>query len=466
MTQFWTPWQGRPKPEYKGASGVVAGIARSIYSVAAPLVRWRWFAFPFFCFAVAVSILAVYVIGVLNERYISEYAILRDILIVIGTACFIGFTPVLFIWMERKIAGRMQSRCGLMRVGGWHGWAQSPADGIKCVSKEDLVPADADGILYRLAPYFALTPVVVAFVALPFGGYWVFRKCEVGLIFVLAMLGVEVVAVIMAGWASASKWTLFGAIREACQMVSYEIPMGLAVLLPVMTVGTLNLTAIGNEQAGGWPSWLVFRSPFLFFAALIYYITSLASCKRAPFDLPEGESELVGGFHTEYSGFRWALFFFAEYTAMFLVSALSTIMFFGAWNSPLPLSWGEALGDGYIARAIRGVLFSGPLWFIFKAYVLMFVQLWLRWTLPRIRIDQVLYAGVQVMLPAMLVLLLGHMFWELWFPPETIIWKVVNVLLALVGALIVFAAAWVSLRGFMQGRRLVGYLAVDLLPGS
>jgi NADH-quinone oxidoreductase subunit H len=242
--------------------------------------------------------------------------------------------------------------------------------------------------------------------------------------------------------------------------------MGIALLLPVMTVGSLNLTQVGEAQAGGWHTWMVFRSPFLFFAALIYFITSLASCKRAPFDLPEGESELVGGFHTEYSGFRWALFFFAEYVAMFVVSALAVILFLGAWNAPVPVSWGEAFGDGYLGRLIRWVVFSGPLWFIGKAFLLMYVQLWLRWTLPRIRIDQVLYACVQVMLPATMVLLLGHTFWELWIPPETIVWKIVNVVLALVGAFMVVLAAGVIIRSLLRSRQLVGYLAVDLLPGS
>ncbi len=466
MTQFWTPWEGRPKPEYTGFSAVVAGVAQRLYSVAAPIVRWRWFAFPIFFGTAAVAVLAVWIIALLSKAYLLEYPILRDLLVVTGTAGFIAFVPVFCIWWERKVAGRIQSRCGLMRVGGWHGWAQSPADGIKCVTKEDLVPDDADPILFRLAPYFALTPVVGAFVALPFGAYWVFRDLEVSLIFILAMLGAEVVAIIMAGWASASKWTVLGAMREACQMVSYEIPMGISLLLPVMTVGALNLTDVGNAQDGGWHTWLVFRSPFLFAAALVYYITSLASCKRAPFDLPEGESELVGGYHTEYSGMRWALFFFAEYAGMFIVSALAVILFFGAWNSPLPVSWGESLGDAYWAQAVRGVVFCGPLWFIGKSFFLIYVQLWLRWTLPRIRIDQVLYACVQVMLPVAMVLLLAHTFWELWFPPESIVSTVSNIVLSLVGAAIVVGAVIVIAKARLHARRLVGYLAIDLLPGS
>ena len=466
MTRFWTPWEGRPRPHYSGLSALLAGLGRGVYRVAAPVVRHRWFAAPVFFGVVVLGVVFVWLCGLFNEAVLADYPVLRDLLVVTGLAIFVSLVPVFCIWWERKVAGRMQSRCGVMRVGGWHGWAQSPADGIKCLTKEDLVPDDADPVLFRLAPYFALTPVVVAFVALPFGTYWVFRHLEVGLIFVLGMLGVEVVAVIMAGWASASKWTVFGAMREACQMVSYEIPLGIALLLPVMTVGTLNLAEIGNAQAGGWHTWLVFRSPFLFVAALVYFITSLASCKRAPFDLPEGESELVGGYHTEYSGMRWALFFFAEYVAMFVVSALAVILFFGGWNSVLPDRWGEVLGDGYLARAVRGVVFGGPLWFLVKSFLLIYVQMWLRWTLPRIRIDQVLYACVQVMLPLAMVLLLGHTLWELWLPPELIAARVVNVILAVIGAGLLLAALAVIIRSRLNARRLVGYLAVDLLPGA
>ncbi|MHC4066723.1 MAG: complex I subunit 1/NuoH family protein, partial [Planctomycetota bacterium] len=286
------------------------------------------------------------------------------------------------------------------------------------------------------------------------------------LLFILATLGVEVVGVILAGWASNSKWSLYGAMREACQMVSYEIPMGLALLLPIMTAGSLNLNVVGDAQAGGWHTWMVFQSPFLFAAALVYYIASLASCKRAPFDLPEAESELVAGYLTEYSGLRWGLFFFAEYTAMFLVSALAVILFFGAWHSPLPLHWGDGLGDSVIGRSIRGLVFAGPLWFVFKSVLLLYVQLWLRWTLPRIRIDQVLYACVQVMLPVVMLLLLGHTLWELWVPAGGLLDGIATVVLALIGACVVLYATWLILKGWYRRRPLVGYLAVDLLPGS
>jgi len=394
-----------------------------------------------------------------------QYAIVRDLTIALGIFVFALITPAFAIWWERKSAGRIQSRPGPMRVGNWHGWAQPPADGIKLLSKEDLVPDDADGPLFRIAPYIVYTPVMIAFVALPFGSYWVLRNLDIGLLLILAMLGIEVIGVIVAGWASHSKWAVYGGMREACQMVSYEIPMGMALLIPVMCVGSLSLVEIGNVQAGGWFTWLVFRNPFTFGAALVYFIASLASCKRAPFDLPEGESELVAGFLTEYSGFRWALFFFAEYTAMFVVAGLMVILFLGGWNSPFPASWGAGLGDGVIGRAIKGVIFSGPIWFIAKSYFMIFVQIWIRWTLPRIRIDQVLYACVQVMLPLVMLILLGNTFWEL-IPSTSLFFRMVGWILGAIGAVLAISFLIVAARGFINRRQEVGYLAIDLAPGG
>ncbi|MBI4579807.1 MAG: NADH-quinone oxidoreductase subunit H, partial [Planctomycetes bacterium] len=265
-----------------------------------------------------------------------QFRIVRDVILALGALGMVSITASFAIWWERKVAGRIQSRLGPMRVGGWHGWAQSIADGLKLVQKEDIVVAGADRPLFRLAPYLVFIPVLAAFIALPFGAGWAFRDLDVALIFILSMVGIDVVGVIIGGWASNNKWSVYGAMRVACQMVSYEIPMGMSLLVPVMTVGTLNLTRIGEAQAGGFQTWLAFANPFTFIAAGVYFIASLASCKRAPFDLPEAESELVAGFHTEYSGFRWAVFFFGEYGAMFVVAGLATVLFFGAWYSPLP----------------------------------------------------------------------------------------------------------------------------------
>ena len=514
MTQMSVPWQPRQPLPHRGLAGLIVAASRALYAVLRSVAPRL--ALLIFLGSLAACVVLVFAVALLfdfvDHRLIEaatngpdvgfaggpltvaelaagltaagawgvgllkyllwplQYAIVRDLIFALGIFTFATITPAFAIWWERKAAGRIQSRPGPMRVGGWHGWAQAPADGLKLIGKEDLIPDDADGPLFRIAPYLVFVPVMVAFVALPFGSYWVLRHIDVGLLLILAMLGIEVLGVIVAGWASHSKWAVYGAMREACQMVSYEIPMGMALLLPVMCAGTLSLVAIGDLQAGGWHTWLVFRNPFTFGAALIYFIASLASCKRAPFDLPEGESELVAGFLTEYSGFRWALFFFGEYAAMFVVAGLLTVLFLGGWNSPLPVAWGDAvstaLGGGVLGRAARGLLFSGPVWFILKGYLIVFVQIWVRWTLPRIRIDQVLYACVQVMLPATMVLLLGNAVWEWLVPAASLFGHVVSGLLALIGAVLVISFLIVAARGFAGRRQLVGNLAVDLLPGG
>jgi NADH-quinone oxidoreductase subunit H len=257
-------------------------------------------------------------------------------------------------------------------------------------------------------------------------------------------------------------------------MVSYEIPMGMALLVPAVTVGSLNLRQIGEAQADGWFSWLAFANPFTFIAMVSYFIASLASCKRAPFDLPEAESELVAGFLTEYSGFRWALFFFAEYAAMFVVAGILVIVFLGGWNSPLPVSWGDwvvaQVGDNWIAHGINGVLFSGPIWFILKATCFLFVQLWVRWTLPRVRIDQVLYACVQVLLPLTMLLLLLATLWAWASTSGSTAWavwaQIWNIVLGLIGMVFVGGFIAIAAYGTYHRRRLVGNLAVDALVGG
>lgn len=396
-----------------------------------------------------------------------QFGLVRDLVAIGGVVGFVSIVAMFAIWWERKVAARIQSRMGPMRVGGWHGWAQSLADGIKLIQKEDIVLKDADRPLFRLAPYMAFIPALSTFIVLPFGLAWVFRDLDVALIFILAMLGIEVISVILAGWASNNKWSVYGAMREACQMVSYEVPLGLSLLIPVMTAGTLRLTEIGAMQGDGFHSWLAFSNPFTFLAAFTFFVAALASCKRAPFDLPEAESELVSGYHTEYSGFRFSLFFFAEYSSMFVVCGLATILFFGAWHSPLPASWGAGWAEGALwQQALHGVLFSGPLWFIAKAFALLYVQIWIRWTLPRIRLDQVMYACVQVLIPATMVLLLGSTFWNLLVPAGSRLDVGANVVFTLLGGLLLLGILSVMAYAYRNGRRLVGSLAVDALPGS
>ncbi|MFO0973564.1 MAG: NADH-quinone oxidoreductase subunit NuoH [Phycisphaerae bacterium] len=396
-----------------------------------------------------------------------QFSLVRDLICMGGVIGFISIIPLYAIWWERKVAGRMQSRLGPMRVGGWHGWAQSFADGMKLICKEDFVPPEGDGTLFRLAPYLAFVPAILAFIALPFAGTYVFRDLDVALLFILAMLGIEVIGVIIAGWASNNKWSVYGAMREACQMVSYEIPMGMSLLIPVMTVGSLRLTDIAAAQSGGFGSWLAWNNPFCFVALATYYVASLASCKRAPFDLPESESELVAGFHTEYSGFRWSLFFFAEYAAMFAVSGLATILFLGAWYGPLPLDWAPK-ADTLLTQVIRGLFFDGPILFILKAAGLLYVQIWIRWTLPRIRIDQVLYACIQVLMPLTMVVLLGNTLWLIFDRPAYVGFQYIaagcRFVLATIGVVTLIACTLLGIYGFIHRRRLVGPLAIEHKP--
>ena len=329
---------------------------------------------------------------------------------------------MLSIWWERKVAGHMQSRIGPNRVGPI-GLFQSLADGIKLILKEDLCPKDADGLLFRLAPYLAFAPAFAAFVALPFGPNFTFEpRLNVGVFWILAILSVEVMGVILAGWASNNKWSVYGAMREACQMVSYEIPLGISIIVGIMAAGTLNMVQLSHLQGGGIHTWLIYRNPFTFAAFFVYFVASLASNKRAPFDLPESESELVAGFHTEYSGLRFSFFFFAEYVAMFVVAGIQSALFLGGWHDPFGIlgNWyPKALAD-YQATGAWGQILAinliGTGIFVTKCMSLVFVQMWIRWTLPRPRIDQVLYACVKVLLPLACVLLLGAAVWQLLLP--------------------------------------------------
>jgi NADH-quinone oxidoreductase subunit H len=317
-----------------------------------------------------------------------------------------------FIWLERKIAARIQDRLGPTRVGGRFGWLQSPADGIKLLGKEDLVPAAADGLLFRAAPYISLCTAFSAFLAIPFADNWVALRLDAAALFVLALSGLEIFGVILGGYASGTKWSLLGGMREAAQVVSYEIPLALCVVVPVMLTGTMDLVAIGNRQAGLFTHWYVFHDPFTFVVFWVYVTCAVANCNRAPFDLPEAESELVAGFMTEYSGFRWSLFMLAEYAAMFAVSTLGAILFLGGWNGPLPVAtWaGLSYANGWAAGTGGNLLGLAAL--LVKAVSGVAFMMWLRWTLPRLRVDQVMAACLKYCVPLAAAMLLGAMLWQ------------------------------------------------------
>jgi NADH-quinone oxidoreductase subunit H len=307
--------------------------------------------------------------------------VLAAVLAAIAVLAFVGVNFALLIWAERKIAGHIQRRIGPLRVGGPMGLLQSLADGIKLFAKEDFAPAGRDRWVWALAPLVSMTPAIMVFVALPFGPHLIVHDMNIGLIYITSITSFTLLAIFMAGWGSNNKYSLLGAMRAGAQLFSYEIPAILATIGVVMAAGSLSLQTIVAKQSAHW---------FLFpqiIGFVIFYIASLAELNRTPFDLAEAESELVAGYMTEYSGMRWAMFPFAEYTNLFTSSALATTLFLGGWHGPAFL--------------------PGWVWFAIKTYALVFVAMWIRWTLPRVRMDQLMDLGWKFLIPLGLVNILG-----------------------------------------------------------
>src|SRR6266404_661707 len=296
-------------------------------------------------------------------------------------------------YLERKISAFMQARLGPMRVGPW-GLLQPIADGLKLLTKEDFIPEKADRWIFFSAPYIAVAAAFIVFSVIPFGPDWaVITDVNIGLLLVLAVSSVGVLALILAGWSSNSKYSLLGALRSSAQMVSYEVSMGLALIGGLMFARTLSLSGIVASQ-GADSIWYILYQPAGF---LIFLISGIAENNRAPFDLPEAESELVAGFHTEYSGFRWSLFFMAEYAAMVVVTAVATTLYLGGWYFPFVYRFTEAKGFHNAYVVVSLIVFLG------KAGLLLYLYFWLRWTLPRFRYDQLMDLGWKWMLPAALI---------------------------------------------------------------
>src|SRR3954464_10338076 len=329
---------------------------------------------------------------------------------------------LVFIWLERKVSGRIQDRLGPTRVGGRFGWLQTLADGLKLLTKEDLMPDGADELLFKIAPYVSFCASLTAFMAIPFAGGahpFVAIRLNVAVFFILAVIGLEVFGVILAGYSSASKWSLFGAMREAAQVVSYEVPLGLCAVVPVLIAGSMDLVFIGDRQAGMFWNWYIFHDPFTFITFWVYFTCATASVNRAPFDLAEAESELVAGFHTEYSGLRWSFFFMAEYGSMLAVSLLASILFLGGWHGPVPVGqWlGLTFEHGHWYGIAGNVL--GTLNVITKGVVGVTVMMWIRWTLPRLRIDQVISVCLKYCVPIAAVMFLCATTWQYYLPNRT-----------------------------------------------
>ncbi|KYF52824.1 NADH dehydrogenase [Sorangium cellulosum] len=316
--------------------------------------------------------------------------------IILGVAAaiillFMAPTAGIITWVERRVSARMQSRIGPNRAGpqGFLVWI---ADGIKSILKEDVIPAESDRALFRLAPYLVFVGVSATFVVMPFGQYLIAADLDIGILFVIAVTSLVTIGLMTGGWASNNKWSLLGGIRSAAQIISYEIPGAVAIVCIVMMTGSMRLQDIIGAQGGtgasfldvgGWPwYWFVFRNPITFALFFLYFTTALAEGNRAPFDLPEAESELVAGYSTEYSGMRYLFFFFAEWANVFVMCGIASALFLGGWQIP-----GVSPAQ---QEASFGLQLLGVFLFLLKSWLLVFVVIWIRWTLPRVRIDQMM----------------------------------------------------------------------------
>ncbi len=333
--------------------------------------------------------------------------VLMFIKVVVIFAGVMTMVPAL-IYLERKIVAYFQLRVGPNRTGPL-GLMQPIADAVKLMMKEDITPAGVDKTLYFLAPFMAMVPALLACAVIPFGPASWTRITDLNnsLLYSLALSSLAVYAIALAGWASNNKYSLMGAIRSASQMISYELGMGLSIIALLMITQTLDLREIVERQyAGGGLNifaWNIFRAPTMFVAFLVYIICGIAETNRAPFDLAEAESELVAGFHTEYSSFKFAMFFMAEYVNMVTVSALATTLFFGGWSGPgvsfdvSPQTGHLLIDNGNLAHIAMALL--GVVYFVIKMFGFLFLYIWLRASLPRFRYDQLMNFGWKRLVP-------------------------------------------------------------------
>jgi NADH-quinone oxidoreductase subunit H len=332
-------------------------------------------------------------------------------------------------WLERRVWARMQSRVGPNRVGP-QGILQWIADGIKNLLKEDIIPTAADHFLFPLAPYIVFVGFLCTFVVIPFGSRLIVADLNIGILYLLAVTSIVVVGILMAGWSSNNKWSLLGGMRSAAQIVSYEIPAGLAVLTIIFVAGTMSTQGI--IQAQGWApwDWYLFYNPFTFVAFFLFFTAALAEGNRTPFDIPEAESELVAGYVTEYSGMRFLFFFFAEWGNLYVIGSVATILFLGGWQVPnIPWVTGQPI--------VLGILQFGV--FFLKAYLWVFVSMWVRATLPRVRVDQLMALCWKYMVPLSFICIIGTAAWMVVFGPQGNRWASIGMFVFGVVVLVLFA---------------------------
>jgi len=334
--------------------------------------------------------------------------ILAVLICAVPVFLFIAIYALVAIYGELKISSFMQDKVGPMGQGvGLHagkwGLLQPVADALKLILKEDIIPTSADKKLFILAPFIVFIGAFIAFAALPFNQNIIIADMNIGIFYILAVSSLGVIGLIMAGWSSNNKWSLYGAMRSAAQIVSYEIPAALSIIVVIMLTGTLSMQGIIQYQSGFvWgilPNWIIFQNPFTFLAFFIFFISGVAECNRTPFDIPEAESELVAGAFTEYSGMRYAFFFLSEYANMFIVSGIAVTAFLGGWQSPIP---------GIFTSPAWGLW-----WFMSKAMFLIFVMIWFRWTFPRLRVDQLMNVCWKGFTPIAMVNIFGVGIWHL-----------------------------------------------------
>lgn len=348
--------------------------------------------------------------GVLPPMEGGYLYIVQTIIMVAVAAVVLGFALTyegVATYIERKVAADIQVRIGPNRVGP-NGWFQFIADGIKLFMKEDLIPAKADKLLFILAPYLVFIGSFAAFVVVPFGVGIIAADLNIGVYYVMAISSLVVIGILLAGWASNNKWALLGGMRAAAQIVSYEVPVGMALMPPILLAGSLSLQSIIASQGGyfGIFGWNIFHNPFMFFSFILYFVAALAETNRTPFDIPEAESEIVAGYHVEYSGIRFAFFFMAEYGDMFVVSALAAALYLGGWQVPF-------VNMASLSPLVANILSLGV--FLAKVLALILLMMWVRWTLPRLRVDQLMRMSWKYLVPLTFVNLLGVALWALVF---------------------------------------------------
>ncbi|HOP05986.1 MAG TPA: NADH-quinone oxidoreductase subunit NuoH [candidate division Zixibacteria bacterium] len=298
-------------------------------------------------------------------------------LLATGVFCLLALIALFLVWWERKIAGHLQQRYGPMRTG-WHGWYQTVMDALKLLQKEDIQVAIRDKGIFFWAPVLCFTAAFLAYVVIPFGDGLIVADLNVGILYIMAVTTLTIISLLMAGWGSHNKYALLGGMRSAAQVVSYEVPMAVSVLVVVLFVGSLSMQDIVKSQAGWIWNWHIFQLPFGPIAFATYLVAGAAESNRTPFDIPEAEQELVAGYNVEYSGMKFAMFFLAEFINMFTVSAITTTLFLGGWNGPFLPSW---------------------FWFLLKTLIMVLLLMLFRWTYPRLRVDQLMKFAWKFLVP-------------------------------------------------------------------